>query len=65
MRGPARSQVLSGLRAGEEVLLAEAGAVDAVTGGDDSDKQAGATRPGDADPPGDAPAAGATPAVRR
>ena len=65
VRGPARSQVLSGLRAGEEVLLAEAGAVDAVTGGDDSDKQAGATRPGDADPPGDAPAAGATPAVRR
>jgi len=30
VRGPARSQVLSGLREGEEVLLAEAGAVEAM-----------------------------------
>jgi len=31
VRGPARSQVLSGLREGEQVLLAEAGAIDAPT----------------------------------
>ncbi len=31
VRGPARSQVLSGLKEGEQVLLAEAGAIDAPT----------------------------------
>jgi len=31
VRGPARSQVLSGLREGDQVLLAEAGAIDAPT----------------------------------
>lgn len=41
VRGPARSQVLSGLRAGEQVLLAEAGAIDAPTAkAEDAAKQA-------------------------
>lgn len=41
VRGPARSQVLSGLREGEQVLLAEAGAIDAPTAkAEDAAKQA-------------------------
>ncbi|WP_394539034.1 hypothetical protein PRJ39_00480 [Lysobacter enzymogenes] len=43
VRGPARSQVLSGLREGEQVLLAEAGAIDAPTAkAEDAAKQAAA-----------------------
>lgn len=57
-RGPARSQVLSGLRDGDEVLLAAAGAVAAHDGAGDDDTDAG----GDAAPAStaaDAPAAAA------
>ncbi|MEI2457246.1 hypothetical protein [Lysobacter firmicutimachus] len=57
-RGPARSQVLSGLRDGDEVLLAAAGAVAAHDGAGDDDTDAG----GDAVPAStaaDAPAAAA------
>ncbi|MEI2432260.1 hypothetical protein RDV84_07435 [Lysobacter yananisis] len=43
VRGPARSQVLSGLREGDRVLLAEAGAIDAPTAkAEDAAKQAAA-----------------------
>ncbi|WP_186442480.1 efflux RND transporter periplasmic adaptor subunit [Lysobacter antibioticus] len=57
-RGPARSQVLSGLRDGDEVLLAAAGAVAGHDGAGDDDTDAG----GDAAPAStaaDAPAAAA------
>ena len=55
VRGPARSQVLSGLRAGDEVLLAEAGAIEtAAPPKEPSGNDAGASKP----------AARATPAAR-
>lgn len=67
VRGPARSQVLSGLRAGDEVLLVEAGAVDAVIAGEPADGDPDPGKSGDGEKHGAAPAtpAASAPAVRR
>ncbi|MGO1003793.1 efflux RND transporter periplasmic adaptor subunit [Lysobacter sp. CA196] len=60
VRGPARSQVRSGLREGDEVLLVEAGAI-ATAGIETADKAAETEEPGQATP-ADAAKAAAAPA---
>ncbi|MBW8807752.1 MAG: hypothetical protein JF591_02755 [Lysobacter sp.] len=64
VRGPARSQVLSGLRAGDEVLLAEPGVVAAITAPGEPGEDANAGKPVTSDDAKPAPA-NAGPAVRR